>query len=112
MTSRYWGLAAAGVLALPVAALTALLPGAAARAAVTCGDNQATITFGDGTSTCQSDGAQVYPPGIITRICAGSRTEVAVAPGLGGSRIISPRDCSDYGPHVVPIPATVTVLPI
>src|SRR5580700_1902655 len=57
MLFRFSRLAAAAALALPAAALTALLPPGPAQAAAACSASQATVTFADGTFTCQSSNA-------------------------------------------------------
>ena len=84
LRSRLASLTATTALAVPAAALIAVLPGTAAQAAPACSAQQATITFVNGSTHCQSFGIMTYSAstdsGKVAQICAGDMTAAEVWP--------------------------------
>jgi hypothetical protein len=113
MLFRFRLLATVGALALPAAALTALLPAGPAQAAAACTASQATVTFADGTFTCQSSSAGdvTYPSSpAVTEVCAGTAAE-AIVTGTSTLGILLAGTCASIPGSGVPLATTVDVLP-
>jgi hypothetical protein len=113
MLFRFRRLAIAGALALPAAALTAMLPAGPAQAAAACAASQATVTFADGTFTCQSSSAGdvTYPASpAVAEVCAGSAAE-AIVTGTSTLGILLAGTCASIPGSGLPLTTTVDVLP-
>lgn len=95
MTSRLRSLAGTAILALPLAATTAVIPAATAQAGTLCGPDQATVHFIDRTTACQSVGLQVYRGVLVTAVCTGPSVTALVVPG-NGMAPIPPNFCGHY----------------
>jgi hypothetical protein len=109
---RFRALVAAGALALPAAALTALVPAAPAQAAAACAASQATVTFADGTFACQSSNAGdvTYPASpAVVQVCAGSAAE-AIVTGTSTLGILLASTCASIPGSGLPLETTVDVL--
>jgi hypothetical protein len=113
MLFRFHRLAAAAALALPAAALTALLPAGPAQAAAACTASQVAVTFADGTFACQSSNAGdvTYPSSpAVVEVCAGSADE-AIVTGTSTLGLLLEGTCASIPGSGLPLTTTVDVLP-